>query len=466
MTWLRFAAVLAFFLFVPAAGGALSAQETEPAESAFPLPDGIDRGEVLAEASRRHAAWRGFDELEYAQMSRLGIRLVRGKHIEFYTDLDESKEVDSIPAVLDEAVGQLALFFGLSPDLYKDWHIEAFLISDREPFEIFGAMKRAPDFAHGYALESRIWIYDQKQAYYNRFLLLHELTHAFMNRTFGDLNPRWYSEGIADYLALHRWDGKKLTLGIYPDNPDEVPGFGRIDRIKKAGRGKNRKTLDDVLDFEADDFLDNDSYAWSWSLVTLLFHSPRYARAAAAIPYLMMRSDANRLFLEMLGDDRVRLNRDWYEWIASIDYAADFTSFARDDLPSRPLSDPIELTLSPKEPGWRSTGIRLEAGKTYILRVEGRFKVYENDFDRSLPCEASGISLRYFAGAPLGQVTAAVPPSGPRSVNPWKGAVPLRNGVVRLTPDVTGPLFFRFNIPSGETKKSSGSLTVTLSPER
>ena len=463
MTWLRIAAVLTLLLLATAAGASLPAQEAESADSVSPLPDGIDRNEVLAEAARRRSGWKGFDELEYAQMSRLGIRLVRGKHVEFYTDLDESKDVDSIPVVLDEAVNGLALFFGLSPEDYKNWRVEAFLISDREPFEIFGALKRAPDFEHGYSLESRVWIYDQKQAYYNRFLLLHELTHAFMNWTFGDLNPRWYSEGIADYLALHRWDGEKLTLGIFPDSPDEVPGFGRIDRIKKAGRERSRKTLDDVLDFEADDFLDNDSYAWSWSLVTLLFHSPRYARAIGAMPYLMTRSDANRLFTELLGDENPRLNRDWYEWIASIDYAADFSSFARDDLPPHPLTDPVELTLSPKEVGWRSAGIRLEAGKTYHLRAEGRFKVFEKELARALPCEAAGISIRYFAGAPLGQVAATVPQSGARVVNPWKGAVPLRNSVVRLTPDVTGPLFFRFNIPGSAAEKSSGDLVITVS---
>ncbi|MBO7707338.1 MAG: hypothetical protein J6S42_01490 [Thermoguttaceae bacterium] len=466
MTWFRLAAFLTLLLLPPAAGGFASAQEKEPRETVLSLPEGIDRGEVLAEAARRRAEWKGFDELEYAQMSRLGIRLIRGKHVEFYTDLAESKDVDSIPVVLDEAVSQLALFFGLSPEDYRNWRVEAFLISDREPFEIFGALKRAPDFEHGYALESRVWIYDQKQAYYNRFLLLHELTHAFMNWTFGDLNPRWYSEGIADFLALHRWDGKNLTLGIYPASPDEVPGFGRIDRIKKAGRGKNRKTLDDVLDFEAGDFLDNDSYAWSWSLVTLLFHSPRFGRAIGAMPYLMTRRDANRLFTELLGKDDARLNRDWYEWIASIDYAADFSSFARDDLPPRPLTDPVELTLSPKESGWQSTGIRLEAGKTYVLRAEGRFKVYEKELARALPCEAGGISLRYFAGAPLGQAAAAVPPSGARTVNPWKGAVPLKNGAVRITPDVTGPIFFRFNIPGGAAEKSSGNLVITISRDR
>ena len=73
--------------------------------------------------------------------------------------------------------------------------------------------------------------------------------------------------------------------------------------------------LDDVLEFEADDYLDNDSYAWSWSLVTLLYHTPRYARAFEAMPYLMMQHDATRLFLDLLESDNSRLNRDWYEWM-------------------------------------------------------------------------------------------------------------------------------------------------------
>ena len=42
----------------------------------------------------------------------------------------------------------------------------------------------------------------------------------------------------------------------------------------------------------------------------------------------------------------------------------------------------------------------------------------------------------------------------------------LKSGAVRLTPAETGPLFFRFNIPSGEAKRASGSLTVRIAPER
>ena len=454
----------AVFLFVLLAVSFGAAQPGEP--EPFPaLPEGIDTKAVLDEAETRAQAWRGFDELEYAQMSRLGIRLVRGKHIEFYTDLAESPEVNGIVPVLDEAVTQLALFFKLDPERYANWHIEAFLMSGREPFEIFGALKRAPDFKNGYALESRIWILDQKQAYYNRFLLLHELTHAFMCRTFGDLNPRWYSEGIADYLALHRWDGKTLTLGIYPESPDEVPGFGRIDRIEKMGREKNRKTLDTVLDFDAGDFSDNDSYAWSWALVTLLLRSPRYAEAVAAIPYLMTRRDANALFLEMLGEKSARLNRDWYEWIAGIGYGADFSGFARDDLPAEPLREPVELTLSPQTAGWQSAGILLSAGKTYSIRAEGRFKVYIGNEGRSFPCEANGISLRYNEEAPLGQVSAAVPSEKPRAVNPWKSAVPFKNSQLKLTPETSGPLFFRFNIPSNAARKSAGSISLIIAEE-
>ena len=463
MKLVRLRAAAAFLLLI-LAGPFAAAQPAEP--EPFPaLPQGIDAQAVLAEAETRAGAWKGFEELEYAQMSRLGIRLVRGKHIELYTDLDESPEVDGIVPVLDEALPQLALYFQLDPARCSDWHIEAFLMSDREPFEIFGALKRAPDFKNGYALESRIWIYDQKQPYYNRFLLLHELTHAFMCRTFGDLNPRWYSEGIADYLALHRWDGKTLTLGIYPENPDEVPGFGRIDRIEKMGREKNRKTLDAVLDFDADDFRDNDSYAWSWALVTLLARSPRYAEALDAIPYLMMRRDANALFLEMLGEKSARLNRDWYEWIAGIGYGADFSGFARDDLPAEPFREPVELTLSPQTAGWQSAGIRLSAGKTYSIRAEGRFKVHLGDEGRSFPCEANGISLRYNQEAPLGQVSAAVPSEKPHAVNPWKNAVPFKSSQLKLTPETSGPLFFRFNIPSNAARKSAGSMTVKITEE-
>lgn len=429
------------------------------------LPQGIDRQEVLTEAARRREAWRGFEQLEYAHMSQLGIRLIRGRHIEFYTDLDESKEVDEIVPALDAAVDELCAFFELDPADYDNWHVETFLIGDREPFELFGAMERAPDFENGYSLESRIWIYDKKQAYYNRFLLTHELVHSFMNWTFGDLNPRWYSEGIAEYLGLHRWDGKKMELGYFPESHDSVPGFGRIERIQLQVRDGAPKSLEHIMKFGPDDYRDNESYAWSWALVTLLLRTPRYADTMRAMPYLMTSRDPNRLFWEMIGEDEQRLRRDWAELITTIDYGERFEEFTRDDPPAKPLAEPAELELDPAIPGWQGSGIRLEGGKTYYLTVKGDFKVYEERFGRSFPCESNGITIRYRNGAPLGRLTAAVLPgklTGKSPLAPWDSQIPL-SGKTPFTPSADGQLFYRFNIPSAAVSRSEGKLTLKIS---
>lgn len=463
-----------------------AAPPSEPADSspksfgqndpdAIRFPDGIDPDAVLAEAAGRRSGWPAFEPLEFAHMSALGIRLIRGDHFEFYTDLAESPDVDGIVPVLDAAVGELCRFFRLDPADYADWRVEAFLVNDREPFEIFGAFRNAPEFANGYSFGSRIWIFDKKQAYYNRFLLLHELVHTFMNWTFGDLNPRWYSEGIAEYLALHSWDGENLTLGFFPRDSEEIPGFGRIERIRSLLRRRNVKSVEEIMAFVPEDFNDNDSYAWSWAFVTLLERHPRYVQTARVLPYLMTRPDANKIFLNLLKKDAPILKRDWADFASNLVYDYDFSQPRIDYASGRPSAEKTSIDLNVSAGGWQNSGLWLEEGKTYSLSAAGRYKIFDSRLNRSFPCEPNGITLRYYNGRPIGQLLAAVVPDlsaekkrsaeiggGKTSpLAPWDEAVPILRRE-EMTPTVSGTLFFRVNLPSGAAARSTGTLSVTI----
>ena len=55
-----------------------------------------------------------------------------------------------------------------------------------------------------------------------------------MNTVMGGCGPPWYMEGMAEYLATHRWHDGRLTLGYMPPNRDEVPQWGRIRIIQDA----------------------------------------------------------------------------------------------------------------------------------------------------------------------------------------------------------------------------------------
>lgn len=59
----------------------------------------------------------------------------------------------------------------------------------------------------------------QPTIYYTRVLLLHEAAHQFhyLARTKNkEPTAIWYTEGLAEFLSWHHWDGSKLQLGVRP----------------------------------------------------------------------------------------------------------------------------------------------------------------------------------------------------------------------------------------------------------
>ena len=63
------------------------------------------------------------------------------------------------------------------------------------------------------------YLYRQPTVYFTRVLLIHEAAHQFHFLTHTrNRNPHaaWYTEGLAEYLSWHRWDGTRLELGVIP----------------------------------------------------------------------------------------------------------------------------------------------------------------------------------------------------------------------------------------------------------
>ncbi|MDA1195970.1 MAG: hypothetical protein O2894_12400 [Planctomycetota bacterium] len=63
------------------------------------------------------------------------------------------------------------------------------------------------------------YLFRQPTSYFTRTLLIHEAAHQyhFLTRA-QNRNPRaaWYTEGLAEYLSWHRWDGERLELAVVP----------------------------------------------------------------------------------------------------------------------------------------------------------------------------------------------------------------------------------------------------------
>ena len=136
--------------------------------------------------------------------------------------------------------------------------------------------KDLPQFLHGLQRGNRLWVREQKSNYYRRHLLLHEGTHAVVNRIFGRVGPVWYREGIADLLATHRYRDGRLVMGVFPKDRNELENSGRIHVIREDVEKRGIRQIDQIVDLPTRSFLNVESYAWCWALQTFLSQQKKH----------------------------------------------------------------------------------------------------------------------------------------------------------------------------------------------
>jgi len=123
--------------------------------------------------------------------------------------------------LLEAAWPQYAKFFGAEPKLKEGERLRVRYFTTRERWVKALMADRAipPGKAGGYYWPSTktAYVFQQPTRSYTRTLLLHEAAHQFhyLART-KNKNPGlpWYTEGVAEYLAEHFWDGEKLELAV------------------------------------------------------------------------------------------------------------------------------------------------------------------------------------------------------------------------------------------------------------
>ena len=405
-----------------------SADEERDAAALWRDPSEAERlrAQVLDAARRRRETWPQFPAINEKKAAELGIRRVEGKNVTLTTDLPPSPGVDQIPAALDAAIPHICRFFNVDERKFENWKINAFLMRNVDSFIEIGVLDGPPRFLYGYSIYDRILAKDQGIEYYNRFLLLHELVHSFMHEVFGDLRPRWYSEGSAEYLALHLWKPaeKSIEIAQFQTEPDATPGFGRLQEIREIVRAGNAPTLREILAFEPRDYVRTSTYAWSWALVAFLNESPKYRDVAELLPYCSTYWEPNRVFADLIGDRWGELENDWADFIGRIDFGYDFDATAIDATPGRPFDEAAAewgkkagkaaegavVVEAAANRGWQNSGVALEAGTTYRLATAGRFALNVEEAGKKLEFEAPGATFRYVEGAPLGRLQAVVVP--------------------------------------------------------
>lgn len=198
-----------------------------------------------------------------------GIRKISGQHIDLFTDVPTSPEVDELVDVFDHAIKPWCDYFEIAPETATPWKIRVFLIADaKNPnrFRKSGLMpSELPDFPAGFQRGHDIWIFHQPGKYYTRHLLIHEGTHSFMQWFLNGYGAPWYAEGIAELLGVHRWNDQELTMGYRLTDRAEAEYWGRVKGIIDDREADQAMTLTDVLNIPTNAFREVRYYGWSWA---------------------------------------------------------------------------------------------------------------------------------------------------------------------------------------------------------
>jgi len=244
--------------------------------------------------------------------------------------------------------------------------------------------------------------------------MLHEGTHAIMNWFKGSTGPPWYSEGMAEWMALHQWDGEKVELAAKILSVDDSKGWGRIGRIRKMVAANQAMSLDDVLNIPPSAFRDVKYYAWSWAASEFFSEHPLSARAFARLPDSVdqLQTEFNRSFISAIDPHRDALDRDWALFINELDYGYDVRATRLTE------ATPIETTKTVQRgvaafevsasQSWQTTGIKVRQGDRLQISTAGEIVLGETT--KPWVSQAGGITIDYYSGQPLGKLMACVVP--------------------------------------------------------
>ena len=405
-----------------------------------------------------------------AALRQAGIRALQGKHLTLFTDLPSSPEVDELPHVFDLAIPQWSEFFAADAGQLNDWHVTACIMRDGSRFEDYQLQpKNLPPFLHGMQRGNRIWVREQRSAYYRRHLLLHEGTHAAMNQIFGRVGPVWYREGIADLLATHQYRDGQLLLNIFPKDRKQLENSGRIKAIRDDVAQHGIRQIDGIVALPSRAFLNIEAYAWSWALQSFLHRQTKYAPLRKSLIREMQISDrgVTEAFHRSYQRHRSELDREWNLFVQHLDYGYD-SSHETIAYPTNVADlehDRIYTLQVDSAKGWQAAGIRVAPDTHIDVIAKGRFQIAVETSDGqpsvAWMCEPQGVTIEYYQGRPLGQLLAAIVPEAASAKDSRFDPVGIgRRG--KMSTKTGGQLFFRVNERADRVSDNAGQMTVKL----
>jgi len=404
-------------------------------------------------------------ELNPAKIAAAGIRKLAARHIDLYIDLPPAPEVDELPQIFDAAVPLWCQYFGVDPATTAEWKLIGCVMKEKDRFVAAGLYPpNLPDFPHGYARGSQLWLYNQPSSYYRRHLLLHEGTHQFMQHFLGGSGPPWYSEGMAELLGTHRWQDGKLALAIVPRSKEEVPYWGRVKVVKDACADGHPLSLLDIMHYDGRAHLKTEAYAWSWAAAYFFDQHPLTQTAFRELKAVSRRGGGGGVTERLQTQLKERwpeITEEWQLFVADCDYGYDVARAAvmRKAAIDLPPAGATETIVADR--GWQSSGFRLQAGKTYRLSASGRYTIAAGP--KPWPCEPGGVTIRYHQGRPLGTLLAAISDLEGDAPAYTPLAKPRAIGLsCEFKPERTGTLYLKINEAAGDLHDNGGALQATI----
>jgi hypothetical protein len=414
--------------------------------------------------------------IDTARVADAGVFVSAGNHITLYSDIDDQRRRQRWVSLFDAAVVQWCQRFDINIAEAQQWRLTAVVMQDETRIRNAGLIPDdLPEFPAGFNRGHEFWVYLQKDDYYTRHLILHEGTHAFMQWFLSSSGPPWYSEGMAEWIALHRWDGDRQTLRLNQTITDkqQTPGWGRIQLLKKQLGANKVKSLDDLLLTPPTAFRDVNAYAWSWAACEFLAHHPLSKQTFARLPRSLSVRPLGRFNLQLrneLNSAWETLSRDWLLYIYESDYGTDIAAAA---IKPAKINDDGSYEISAQS-SWQSTPITVEPGDQFTFTATGEFIVGQT----TIPwrCRPNGITVEYYDGRPLGMLMAAVIPklSQPFHAAPVEPVAIGTSGSGRyktspphapsqpVSFNHAGQLAFRINESPAKLGDNRGSLKVTI----
>lgn len=403
--------------------------------------------------------WQNPDE---SVLKQHGIIRLNSERLILYTDLPAVEAAPLLP-LADQFLRIVNEFLGPpAPTLVSDSRpIVAYLMADQEKFESLHLLpERIPPFHPGWHLARAVWMKSQKQPYYQRHLLFHELSHAALNTRVPRGLPPWFEEGVAELLATHRLKNDTIEWAGIPNSLDEFDGWGRIKEVREALKQAPVPTLEEIGNWSGEKYITLESYAWSWAICFFLAKHPQHS--ADFHRWIETRLTTNHPLPPPWTDWSPEEKAEWYLFAEEIDYGLDLDAWAI-KFPAPASEASLQNFPIPSNRGWQSTGFNVKAEYEYAVTPAGEISLDKtNPHWTSTP---SGISIHYASGQPLGRLLGRLLTRDTDGGMHFGPMIPI--GVLsNWNPPGEGLLFLRINDLYGDLANNSGEYSATIVPKK